>query len=243
MKQLLILAAFLAGSMSQAQTPEAEKSPWKHESEISIVQVGGNSKAESYSAKQKTSVKLDLNTLTLSARYLQTKTAQVETAKSWDGSARYERELSNLWAAFVQHGAESDSYSGYIQRDNSDIGGKYFFIRETAQNFFSELGYRYSNTNSATAPGGHTYTNSGRLYVEYSTQFNEAVSGKLWVEYLPDFKDSEAWLASYEPSMSVVLNRTFSLKLAYLVKTHNKTATPTEEKNDTTFTTSLVSKF
>lgn len=252
MKCFVLLAAFAAAvsatSVSFAQTPPATsetpvKSPWAHESEASIVQVGGNTKSESYSAKQKTSYKVDLNTLTVAGRYLQTKSAGVETAKAWDASGRYERDLSTYWAAFVQHGSESDGFAGYVQRDNSDVGGKYYFVKEDAKNFFSELGYRYSKTNLAGTPGGIEYTNSGRLYVEYTQKFNESVSGRLWVEYLPNFKDADAYLANYEPSVTAMLNEVFSLKVAYLVKYHNKTLAPTEEKNDTTFTTSLVAKF
>ncbi|HEY8272658.1 MAG TPA: DUF481 domain-containing protein [Pseudobdellovibrionaceae bacterium] len=219
-----------------------EKSPWTHESEASIVSVGGNTTSESYSAKQKTSYKFDLNILTASARYLQTKASGTETAKQWDASLRYERELSENWAVFIQHGAESDPYAGYVQRDNSDIGGKYYFIKTDLETLLSEVGLRATKT--ILSPTNEvTYTTSGRLYVEYSKKINQSVSGKLWAEYLQNFKDSDAYLVNYEPSLSVMMNQIFSVKLAYLVKYHNKTITPVEKKEDTTFTTALVAKF
>ncbi len=221
----------------------AETSALSHESELAAVKVGGNTRSESYSAKQKTTYKMETHSFVGSARYLQTKTAGVETAKQWEASLRYEKELGNNWGAFVQQGAEADFYSGYVQRDNSDIGGKYFFIKEDKMNVFSELGYRHSKTNSSRVDGDISYTNSGRAYVEYSQQLNESVSAKLWVEYLPNFKEADAYLVNYEPSVSVMMNQIFSLKLAYLVKFHNKTASENESKEDTTFTTALVAKF
>lgn len=237
-RALAILSILLFSFILQAQ----EKSPWTNESEASIVKVDGNTSSDSYSAKQKSSYKFDLNTFTTVGRYLQTKSGRTETAKQWEASLRYERELSERWAIFIQHGAESDAYSGYTQRDNTDIGGKYFFIKTDIEIFLSEAGIRNQKTMSSISDDVN-YSTSGRLYTEYLKKINESVSGKFWVEYLPNFKDSDAYLLNYEPSLNVMMNSVFSLKVSYLVKYENKTATPTEKKADTTFTTSLVAKF
>lgn len=236
-----LIGILILGLAFGAQAQTTEKSPWAHESEASIVQVSGNTKSESYSAKQLTSYKFDLNTLSLKARYLSTKTSGTETARAWDASLRFERDLSDKWAAFIQHGAEADAFGGYVQRDNTDIGVKYFFIKSDTELLFSELGARSSKVNLG---GGTTDTTSGgRFYTEYNRKINDSTSGKFWVEYIHNTKDSDAYLLNYEPSLSVMLSQVFSVKLAYLVKYHNKTATATEDKNDTTFTTSLVAKF
>lgn len=238
-KIIIFLFSILVLS-TQALTQE--KSPWSHESEASVVKVSGNTTSDSYSAKQKTSYTFDMNVLTAAARYLQTKAGGIETARQWEGSLRYERELSDKWAIFVQHGAESDTYAGYTQRDSTDLGGKYFFTKTEPETFFSEAGLRYQKM-LLSSTGDTTYSTIGRLYLEYSKEINEAVSGKLWVEYLPNFKESEAYLINYEPSLSVMMSQVFSLKVAYLVKYHNKVIIPTEKKEDTTFTTALVAKF
>lgn len=235
---LAILTVVFAALISQAQ----EKSPWTNESEASIVKVDGNTTSDSYSAKQKSSYKFDLNTFTAAGRYLETKSGRTEIAKQWEASLRYERELSEKWSLFVQHGAESDTYSGYTQRDNTDIGGKYFFIKTDIETFLAEAGIRNQKTMSSISDDVN-HSTSGRIYSEYAKKVNDTVSGKFWVEYLPNFKDSDAYLLNYEPSLSVMMNSVFSLKVSYLVKYENKTATPTEKKADTTFTTSLVAKF
>lgn len=228
---------FICGLNAYATDP----SKWSHESEASIVQVGGNTTSESYSAKQKTGYKLDTHIFTGAARYLQSKANQVETAKQWDVSVRYEKELGENWGLFLQHGAESDSYAGYVQRDNSDIGGKYIFLKESDQNFFGEFGYRYIKTQFTS--GEMTYSNSGRVYLEYSAKFNDSVTGKFWAEYMPNFTVSDAYLLNYEPSVNVMMSQVLSLKVAYLVKYHNKTKTNDEKKEDTSLTTALVAKF
>lgn len=241
----LLGSALFASTMilNTASAQEATPaSPWTHESEASVVKVGGNTSSDSYSAKQKTAYKSGANTYLASARYLRTKAADKETAKQWDASLKYERQLAAHWSVFAQHGAESDPYSSYLQRDNSDIGGKYEFIKSDSESLFTEAGLRYIKTISAVA-SSTTYNMAGRLYTEYVRKLNSSVTGKVWVEYLPNFKDSDAYLLNYEPSLSVMLNQIFSLKVAYLVKYHNKVTTATEKKEDTTFTTALVAKF
>ncbi len=219
-----------------------EKSPWAHESEASVVIVNGNSESESYSAKQKTSYKFDSNVLIATGRYLQSKSGSTETAKQWEAALRYERELSDRWSVFIQHGAESDTFAKYLQRDNTDLGGKYFFIKSDVRNFFLEAGVRSSKTIASPI---HTviYFNSGRFYAEYTDKINESVSGKFWAEYLPDFKSSGGYLLNYEPSINVMMSQVFSIKVAYLVKYHSKVKTSDEKKEDRSFTTALVAKF
>ena len=219
-----------------------DKSPWTDESELGIVKVSGNTDSESYSAKQKTTYTFDLNVLSLSGRYLETKAAGIQTAKSWEGAARFDRILTDVWSVFIQQGAESDYFAGYTQRDNSDIGAKYTLIKSETENLFSEFGYRYSKTLSSIV-ADTKHANYGRFYTEYSRKLNAAVSAKFWLEYLPNFTKSEAYLLNYEPSLSVMLNSMLSLKVAYLVKSHNFTVLPTEKKDDTTFSTALVAKF
>lgn len=234
-----VFSLVLLTQTSMAQEATAPKQ-WKHESEAAIVTTSGNSETESYSGKQKTSYTFDLNVLTLAGQYLQTKSSGVETAKSWDASLRYERTLSDQWSVFVQAGAESNPYAAFIQRDNTDVGGKYYFIKKEKNEFFAELGARSSKT---YATSGTVSTESlGRLYSEYSAPITDSMSGKLWVEYLANFTNSDAYRLNVEPSIYASLSEIFSLKVAYLYRYENGKVAPVK-KTDTTTTISLVAKF
>ena len=233
----LVLIASL-GLDSWAQ----EKGPWSNESEAAVVKVGGNTESESYSAKEKTTFTQSTNIWISTARYLQSKASGTETAKSWDAALRYERVFSDLWSGLIQHGAESNVYAGYLQRDNTDLGAKYTFVKSDTENALLEAGLR--STKTLSSQGADPKRESfGRLYTEYSRQINASVSAKAWVEYLPNFSDPEAYLLNYEPSLTVLMTQVFSLKMAYLVKIHNKILLATERKEDTALTTSLVAKF
>ena len=69
---------------------------------------------------------------------------------------------------------------------------------------------------------------------------------KYWLEYLPNFSDSEAYLANTEASLNVMLSQMFSLKISYLMKYQNVAPVLNGvegEKIDTSYTTSLVANF
>lgn len=242
LKALALSAALLVSKTAFSQ----EAKSWKHESEAAIVTTSGNTETESYAGKQKTSYTFDANVLTVAGAYLQTKTAGTETAKSWDASLRYERTLTEQWTAFAQVGAEANPYSGYVQRDNADLGGKYYFIKKEKNELFAELGARSSrtvNTGGTLATSDKTVTETfGRAYVEYTQPITASVDGKLWVEYLANFTNQEAYRLNVEPSLYVSMSEIFSLKMAYLSKTDNGRVAPAK-KTDTQTTISLVAKF
>lgn len=248
MKLLIVtLLSLSATAFAQDATPESK---WAHESELSAVIVDGNSNTESYAAKHSSTYTWDLNKLLGYGKYLETKTmafgapTQV-TAKSWEAGARYERALSELWSAFVAHSAESNEFSGFVQKDNTDIGAKYFIWKLEESTWFAELGYRYTTVLLTTpnADGKRKVNeNFARLFSEYTKAWEKNLSFKFWVEYLPNLDHSDAYLANAEPSLNVVLSETFSLKTGYLMKYQN--VPPAGGKRlDTTFTTALIAKF
>ena len=141
------LLFFSAVSLFISHSASAQTTgPWAHESQVGLVKVSGNTDSASYNGKQKTVYTFDQNALTAAARYLEAKTSGTQTAKSWDASLRYERLLSAQWSVFVQQGAESDSYAGYTQRDNTDLGAKYIILKTDTEDLFTEAGYRYTKT-------------------------------------------------------------------------------------------------
>ncbi|PWU14091.1 MAG: DUF481 domain-containing protein [Bdellovibrio sp.] len=224
----------------------AEKSlttSWKHESELGIVNVSGNATSESISAKQKTSYTFTDHTIVSTARYLNTRAAssggpEMDIARSWEVTLRYEFSISEAVSPYGGLGAESDVFAGYVQKDNRDLGAKYIFFKDQ---WFAEIGFRNSTVN-AVGGGGVSTINYGRLYTEYNQTLSEPVSLRLWTEYLPNFANSAGYLLNGEASVSVMLNKIFSLKTAYLLR-YNAGAVAPIATTDRTLTTTLVCKF
>lgn len=248
-KAALLLVSLLAFANSDVAMAQDASSVWKNESQAAVVVTDGNSETESYSLKQESALAKEKDTYKAKASYLKTSSESKttgkneETARKWDAGVRYERSLSEKWSAFVGHLVESDKYAGYIQRYNTDLGGKYIVAKEEKYDVISEAGYRYVHQNNYGVADENTHYNSARLYLEGNYKFNETNSGKLWAEYLPNFDDSDDYQTNWEASVSSALSSIFSLKVAYLSKTDHKVANSSIEKTDTTLTTALVAKF
>lgn len=238
---LQALSQDLTQGQAQSNTAQVSTAKWSHESEVAIVTVDGNTDTESYSGKQKTTYTWSKNAIIMAGRYLETTSENVETAKLWELSIRYERSLSSLWSVYIGHGAESDHFNGYIQRDNSDLGAKYQILKTEKQNWVAEAGYRYSHIYETT--GTHRYVDTGRLFSQYTYEVANNLSFKYWVEYLPNFDQPKLYFLNTEPSLNIMLTKGFSLKTAYLIKYQNTLISPNKDYVDTSFTTSLVAKF
>lgn len=247
MKNLLLislaaLAIFNSGLNSTAYAQESAEppKPFQSESEAGAVVVSGNSSSESYSAKTNNTYSLGKDVYKIFGRFLRSTAGGTESAKSWEAGVRYERVLNDYFNLFVGHKAESDVYSGYIQRDSQDLGTKYFIHQSDEYTWVAELGYRYSTTYQTT--GIKNYDSYGRLYTEIRKSISPSVQLRYWAEYLPNFTNAEAYLANTEASLSVMLSEVFSLKLSYLMQYQNKPVAAGKYV-DTTYTTSLVAKF
>ncbi len=239
MKKNLVatLTAILVSGLSL--TAQAQ---WQNESELGSTIVSGNSSSETYNAAQKTNYMIDGNLFKASARYLQSRANGVESARNWDAGLRYERSLNEKTSIFVAHELESDIFSGYVQRNSYDIGLKYFFAQSPDTNWSAELGYRNSFTQYVT-PTPNAQSNYLRLYSEVSQIISDGITAKLWAEYLPSLTDNNDYLINGEPSVSIMLNHSLSLKAADLFKYHNILPTTFTKRLDSFFTLSLVAKF
>jgi putative salt-induced outer membrane protein YdiY len=213
-----------------------------NESELGSTIVSGNTSSETYNLGQKTNFELDGNIFKLRGRYLGARANGGESARNWDAEFRYERRLTETLSSYASHLLESDIFSGYVQRNSYDIGLKYFFAQSPDTTWFAELGYRNSFTQYVT-PTPNAQSNYLRIYTEFSQAISDGIVGKLWTEYLPSFTDSNDYLINGEPSISIMLNHSLSLKAADLFKYHNVLSPTFTKRLDSFFTLSLVAKF
>ncbi len=244
MKKLLMVAIGLCAAM----TAHGEEKTFKGESEASAIVISGNANSETYGAKTTNTWSMtEADLATVFGKYVRTKSAGTETSKAWEAGARYERVfIKDLFNGFLQQKAEHDPYNGvFVQRDSTDVGGKYFFKKSDDLTWFGELGYRYSSTYSGLAIAPNTYKDNAsfaRIYSEVTAKFNTSTSGKLWAEYLPNLSDSTKSLTNAEASISVVMTDVLSFKTSVLLN-HNEGTVAPGQKDTTTWTTALVAKY
>lgn len=240
MKNLLIATALL---ISQYAFAQEETVKFKGESEASSVVVSGNSTSETYSAKTKNTYAIsEPDLLTAFGSYLQSRAGGTENNKYWSAGLRYDRVIEkDLFNVFVQRKAEADPLNGYVQRDISELGGKYVFVKNEALTWFGEIGYQSQDT-LVTAGVARETVGFARIYSEAQYQLNPSTKTKLWVEHLPNLKRSNESQSNAELSLSVAMNNIFSLKTAYLLNRNDAIAAPLT-KDKTTWTTALVATY
>ena len=231
---------FLGIAILTLSTASFAEDAFKGEAEAGAILVSGNSDSESYAAKANTSYTQEKNIYSAFGQYIRATANGTESALNWNIGARYDRELNDYLGVFAGHKVEGNVYAGYIQRDSTDLGVKYFLTKTDSFTWTTEAGYRYSKTQQTV--GGEAYDQFARLYTELNKSIDKTLSFKYWVEYLPNMTESEAYQVNTEASMNAMLNSTFSLKLGYLLQYQN--LPPASGKYTTTTTTmNLVAKF
>jgi putative salt-induced outer membrane protein YdiY len=213
-----------------------------HESELSLIQSGGNAEVQTTNTKTTNIYDWDLNKVTFGGHYIYGETSEGVSARNWDANGKYEREVSPHFSIVTGEVIEGNRFNGVKARYNSDLGFKYYFAKTDVVNLFSEFTYRYS-IEDRYDPLPNVYDNKGRYYQEYFHKHSETVQTKLWIEYIPNFSAGSDYLINGEASLISILNSTFSLKVAYKGMYDNLPAFPGFKNYDYSTTTSLVAKF
>lgn len=254
MRLLLVILSVLLLTRNAAQ---AESLGFHDETEVGLAVTSGNSTSESYNLKQMSSYAWELDLVKASGRYLNTRsggatTAMVDTALSWDATLRYERVLSPVISVFASYGLESDIFAGYVQRNNGDLGAKYFFAKSDPTTWSLEAGYRNSYTHyPASLPD--ISSSFVRLYSEIVQNITKTASFKFYVEYLQTlssglngtagYSESADYYINSEPSISLALTEIFSIKTSYLFKYRNYLPVTAVRHLDSFLTSSIQAKF
>ena len=213
-----------------------------NESEVGVVITSGNSRVQSLSFKQGNRYEFGPNSLAFNGTFLQTKSQGILSAKRWDLQLRYERKFTDVLSGILSQGVQSDSFAGYLQRINTDVGPKYIILREVdVWEWNVETTYRYSFERKID--GNRLPRHQARFFTEVKRQWSPTASSRFFVEWIPNVRRVSDWEARAELSSSAALTSVFSLKATYLLKYDNLPAVDTALKRDSEFTTSIVAKF
>ncbi len=228
---------------------------FKDETELGIAAVSGNTNTSTYTFKELAIYDWNLNVIKGTFRYINTQNGGTDTVRNWDGGFRYERVLSPIFNIFAAYTLDSDIFGGYVQKNNIDLGGKYYLDKSEDFNIFFEAGLRNVNTHYPSATQSDSANNAARVYGEINGGVSKTATYRFWAEYVQSISSNLAGNAGYstgqdylfnaEPSVMVMLSQIFSLKVAYLFKYVNYLP-PTSTALihlDTIFTTALVAKF
>lgn len=235
----MLLFIFSPPWSSAQDTPRGPRI--RGEFEASLVLLTGNSNSQSNFIKGGLVQTLGQSRYTFKGDFARSETDDIETAKRWSFSTRYDRLFRGFGSAFISENFQSNRFAGFSHRFNSDLGASWNAYESSRFDLVTEGGYRNTRERETESDDFET-ENKGRLKLE-STLKTKAFRFMLWVEYLPNFTNQENWQSNSELSVRYVLNEIISLKTSYLVLYDNEPNEPGLEKTDTTLATSLVAGF
>jgi putative salt-induced outer membrane protein YdiY len=178
------------------------------------------------------------------------------TVQNFQGKARYDRFLVSNLTAFVGTQARNDRFQGLDLRLQIDPGLGYYFVNDAKQLLWAELGYDYLHDvrrdqdrvvkDAAGVPTGEVLdktntVHSGRLFLGYDNQLNEAVTFTLGIEYLQGLSSTDVRRLNGDAKLSSKLGAGFSLATSLSLRYDNSPLAG-KEKVDTVTAVSLVYK-
>lgn len=233
MKNILFLFLFVFSTKIQARL--------KNESELGIASATGNTRTQTFNAKQMNEIQWSRHVVNFRLRYLNAFANEAETARYFLTGLKYENQFSSRSGIFLGETLEKDKFAGIDLRLITDLGLRYRFIENEKTRFNSEFGWRYMDEKRIS--DSSVFSQYGRLYTEWEIQWSKQFSTKLWAEYLPNFTSNKDWLFNSELSLMAAINNIFSLKTGILLRYDHFPAPGILYKTDTLFTTSLMAKF
>lgn len=244
---LLALVALLS-------TTAMAENKFSNETGLTMVDTTGNTETTGYNVTTKSIYDVTVRKYILSGHYA------YGTNKDSTGTARYgdlivrnwniklgmEQSLTKKIFAVTSLQYEANQFSNLNQRRNIDLGLKYEITKTDKMKQSVEAGYRTSEEQRIDRDdkGEDQFTFSkGFLQYDIDHKVTKTTSYAFWIEYIPNFTEEEDYQINFEPSLSVTMSDTFSLKVAYTGMYDNERNPGVKKRLDTISTTSLIAKF
>ena len=234
MRFLVLLFCLLAVSAAHAVLTD--------ESEVSLLNSGGNSKLQSYNVKTVNKYEFEnKDTYNFGGHYTYGEANSSLSARNWDVNNKYAKSLDNWMSIILGETIEGNKFQDVKVRYNSDLGLRYQLRKTERTDWITEGSYRYTIEDRYVTD--NVYQSKSRLYTEFNRKQSETMQWKLWLEYLPNFTDGHDWMMTGEASVTAIMTSLFSVKVAYKGLYDNQPAASGLKNYDYITTTSLVAKF
>jgi hypothetical protein len=252
---LCLFASSIALAQEAAPVASVASVQFAHESELGITSSksakGSSKDSDLYFGKHKSVADFGLDIVTLNGNYFYGKTGAELSARNWQTGLRYDRKLSDKWAAFASEAVEGNKFMGYTLRSNTDVGGKYFFSPQESVTdldyFFVEAGYRltYEDRKSEnTTFQANSTSSKARIFTEYSVAWNKTLATKAGLEYLKTLGNDNRDMYNLDLSALSKMTDTVTLKAGYALKYDDTLKKQGFEKStDSVITVSLIANY
>ena len=217
----------------------------------------GNSRLTAMTGASRFRVRRENSQLTAAAAANYTRTKidgeSQTTVRNFQGKMRFDRFLGEGFAIFISQSARNDKFQGLVLRMNTDPGVAYYLLDRPKTQLWTELGYDYQydirrlDAVEAAAANGTTLDriqsrHSGRLFLGYDNNLNEAVSFNTGLEYLQAIPDTEYWRLNWDVGLTSQIANKLSIATTFGLRFDN-TPLPEIRKTDTVTSVALSYQF
>ena len=247
MKALLLILASLLTSELLAN--------FSHESEVSVMNMAGNTELETYNARTKNHyIFNDLHDMSIGGHYNASEfNGDIETAHNWDVNMAYGYILNKRLDLKVGYQYERDKFARIDYRTNMDAGVNIKFQNTDKVKTHAYIGVRRTVEQATYVQGfeevDKIQDTKGRIFLEREQKISKTVTYNLHMEYLPNFTTEEDYQVNSGGYVHSALTSIFFLKVGYENRYDNMPVDYDSEfatelkKFDSVFTTSLLAKF
>ncbi len=237
----LAAIVLLTSAAAFAEEPPPGPPPvWSGKAEASYVGTTGNTNVQTVGAGLEIDYKKDVWDGLAKGAFVQGDTDGVTTAKTIAAELRGGRHLSPRFELFAQGDYFKNEFAGIDNRLSAIGGGAYSVVKTDAQELKFQLGAGYTKENRSV--GDDRSFGTGQAGLLYKWKLSSTTDLSEEFSYVENFSDSSDWRVANAFSISVAINKVFSLKASHILAYLNEPV-PGFGKTDTITSIALVAKF
>lgn len=227
----------------KAQDKIKKSKYFSSETDLGISNSTGNSEYKTLSFKTRNLYRFDKQALVVGGHYTYGEANSLLNSQNWNFNVAYYKRINPNFSLIIGDTIEGNKFQQLRQRDNIDLGGKYYFIKKSQNQFNLQLGYRYTTEKYYESEYASMTLHKGRILAEWKRKVGKDSKAFLIGDYIPNFSVKKDWLAGFEFGLSNKINDLFALKVSYKYFYDNLPASPELKKQDGLFLTSFTISF
>ena len=218
-----------------------ETPPWKGNLEMSYLKTSGNTDSETFLAAGKAERTFAASKLSGEFKALYGQSNGVASDKSWIGTLKYDRNITEYAYGFLSETVERNTLKGIEIRYITLTGLGHYFIKTASDTFRGEAGLGYTRENPVSPFDDRGFP-TARLFGGYAHSFTEKTRFEQTVEYIPNLKEARDYMINEESALITNLMGNLAFKISYAVL-YDHLPTPGFGEYDRLFKTALLYTF
>jgi putative salt-induced outer membrane protein YdiY len=193
-----------------------EEPPWKGNLEFSYVETSGNTSSETFVVAGKAERTFSASKWSAEVKALYGKKEEITSDKSWMGTLKYDRNITERMYGFLSETVERNTLKGIEVRYTTLAGLGHYLVKTPTDVLKGEAGLGYTRENPIAPLNDRGYP-TARLFGGYSHSFTEKTRFEQTVEYLPNLKEGDDYLINEESAFITNLMGNLAFKVSYAV--------------------------